>query len=75
MVSYLFNNDLAKAREIQYSLLDVIHNLYVDGNPSGIKEALQYINICKNYVRLPLTNVTPKTKEKLCKAIDDNKLV
>ncbi|MFP5471182.1 MAG: 4-hydroxy-tetrahydrodipicolinate synthase [Bacteroidia bacterium] len=72
MVSHLFHNDLAKAREIQYSLLDVIHNLYVDGNPSGIKEALQYINICKNYVRLPLTNVTSKTKEKLIKAIDDH---
>ncbi len=75
MVEYLFNNDLVKARELQHSLLDVIHYLYVDGNPSGIKEALQHINICKNYVRLPLTTVTEDTKNKLYRAIADNKLV
>jgi 4-hydroxy-tetrahydrodipicolinate synthase len=39
--------------------------LYVDGNPAGIKAALEMIGICSKEVRLPLVPATKKTMEGL----------
>lgn len=39
--------------------LDPIHYwLYIDGNPSGIKAALSIKGLCKQYVRLPLVQMS-----------------
>jgi dihydrodipicolinate synthase/N-acetylneuraminate lyase len=37
----------------------------VDGNPAGIKYLLKLINICSDFVRLPLVGITEKTSKKL----------
>ncbi len=61
MVRAALNNEYAKAREIHYSLLDFSNSLFAEGNPAGIKAALEILNICKKYVRLPLASVSKET--------------
>ena len=74
MVNEAFNNNLDSAREKHYELLEIIHYLFVDGNPAGIKHLLKLINICSDYVRLPLVNISESTANKiyeLVAGIDD----
>lgn len=54
MVSLLLEGKYNKARVLHYSLLPVVNQLFADGNPSGIKAALEIKGIVKNNLRLPL---------------------
>ncbi len=58
MVRLALDGNYDKAKKIHYKLLDVMHAIFVDGNPSGIKGLLTALNICSEHVRLPLTSVT-----------------
>jgi 4-hydroxy-tetrahydrodipicolinate synthase len=58
MVNYALKNDMVKANEIHYKLLDLIESLFEEGNPSGIKAALDILRICPNNLRLPLLQVS-----------------
>ena len=77
MVNAALNENLDLAKEKHYELLEIIHYLFVDGNPAGIKYLLKLINICSDYVRLPLVGVTEETSKKLYSltASIDNTLV
>ena len=45
---------------------------YVDGNPSGVKEALYSIGICaSNQVRSPLVKMNPNNAKKLNKIVQE----
>jgi len=50
--------DYANARAMHYQMTPLIHQLFVEGNPGGIKETLQHLGICKNHMRLPLYPVS-----------------
>ena len=65
MVQEALNSNLDIAREKHYELLEIIHYLFVDGNPAGIKYLLKLINICSDTVRLPLVNINENTAKKL----------
>ena len=65
MVNWALNGNLEMARQKHYELLEIIHYLFKDGNPAGIKYILKLINICSDKVRLPLVNVSPSTASKL----------
>ena len=65
MVNAALNENLDLAKEKHYELLEIIHYLFVDGNPAGIKYLLKLINICSDYVRLPLVGVTEEISKKL----------
>ena len=74
MVHEALNSNLNIAREKHYELLEIIHYLFIDGNPSGIKYLLKLINICSDTVRLPLVNISETTAKKiyeLVAGIDD----
>ncbi|MBS1589750.1 MAG: 4-hydroxy-tetrahydrodipicolinate synthase [Bacteroidetes bacterium] len=58
-------NKVDKARTIHYKLLPGIKLLFAEGNPAGVKCALQYMDICENYLRLPLTPVSASTQMKI----------
>ena len=55
------NGDLRSARTLHYDLIDLINALFKDGNPSGIKAALQIAGLCQNEMRLPLVPVCDAT--------------
>lgn len=74
MVHAALNNNLSLAKQKHYELFEIIHYLFKDGNPAGIKHVLKLINICSDNVRLPLVSITKKTADKLYElvaSIDD----
>ena len=65
MVRMALTNRWEEARRIHFSLLEIIENLFIEGNPAGVKAALNILNICENHVRLPLTTVSRTTYARL----------
>ncbi len=70
MVSYGLKTKMKKAKEIHYLLLDVIDDLFADGNPAGIKAALEILGISTNNLRLPLVRVNKAVHNSLAKSIE-----
>jgi 4-hydroxy-tetrahydrodipicolinate synthase len=65
MIDAALQDNFQKASEIHYQLLQVTHAFFAEGNPSGVKAALEIRGICENQLRLPLTAVS----EELYKSI------
>lgn len=57
MVRQGLDGNFDKAKKLHYKYLDIMHGIFVDGNPSGVKGMLSTMNICSEHVRLPLTAV------------------
>ena len=57
MVTLGLKGDMKKAREIHYRLTDFTHSIFADGNPSGIKAALEIKQLIANNLRLPLVKI------------------
>jgi 4-hydroxy-tetrahydrodipicolinate synthase len=57
MVRLGLSGNFDKARKLHYKLHDITHAIFVDGNPAGVKGLLTAMNVCSEYVRLPLTCV------------------
>jgi len=60
------NNEAEKLDKI---LQPLHHALFVESNPSPVKYASKQLGLCDDAVRLPLVNVTEKTKEIVNKAL------
>lgn len=54
MIRAVREGDLATAQAINLALLDVHPWLYVEGNPVGIKAAMENMGFCRREVRTPL---------------------
>jgi len=65
MVQLALNDNIKEAKKIHYKLLEFIDNLFVEGNPAGVKEALSIKGITENHLRLPLVPVSKETHQKL----------
>ncbi|MEY4926191.1 MAG: hypothetical protein RI894_627 [Bacteroidota bacterium] len=61
MVAFATAGDFAAARQFHFSLQDMTDLFFIDGNPAGVKGALEQLGICSNEVRLPLLPLTEKT--------------
>jgi 4-hydroxy-tetrahydrodipicolinate synthase len=57
MVQLGLKGDVKKAREIHYKLTEFTQALFADGNPAGIKAALEIKGLISNHLRLPLVKV------------------
>jgi 4-hydroxy-tetrahydrodipicolinate synthase len=64
-VNLALNNQLEKAREQHYRLLDMIDLLFSEGSPAGIKALLEILGKAKNNLRLPLVKVSDETYTQL----------
>ena len=56
MIHAALDGDMETARAIHLQLYDLHHWIYVDGNPAGIKAALEMLGLCTGEVRLPLVS-------------------
>lgn len=54
LVNYMLKSNLKKARPIHEQLLPFSNAIFEEGNPVGIKAALEIMGICRNNLRLPL---------------------
>src|ERR1035437_5083998 len=61
------------AQKLHYKLTDIIEQLFADGNPSGVKAALELFNITSANLRLPLVRVNKATQNLLAELIETYK--
>jgi 4-hydroxy-tetrahydrodipicolinate synthase len=57
LVRFALEGNFDRARKLQSRLLEITQSIYVDGNPAGVKGLLSAMNICSEFLRLPLVNV------------------
>lgn len=65
MVKAALNGDYTNARKLHYQQFSFTELLFADGNPGGIKTALEAKGICKTFMRPPLYPVNNNVKEKI----------
>ena len=65
LVHAAMENNMDLAREKHYELIEVIQQLFADGNPGGVKHVLKLLNICDDNLRLPLVPVNKQVADKL----------
>lgn len=65
MVRTCLMGDLEQARKYNFITYDLHKWLYIEGNPVGIKSAMEILGFCKNYVRLPLHTMAEDNYAKL----------
>jgi 4-hydroxy-tetrahydrodipicolinate synthase len=73
MVNLARNSENIEARKIHYKLLKIIDLLFTDGNPAGIKAALEIMGIMGNNLRLPMVPVLHDVYMDLVTAINNFK--
>jgi 4-hydroxy-tetrahydrodipicolinate synthase len=71
LVNQSLKNNFKSAREIQFRFMEMIELLFIEGNPAGVKDMLGIMNLCHNYVRLPLVPVSRTIHTRIQKAIDE----
>lgn len=59
-----------EAMEIDRTLTDLYRLLFVDGNPSGVKEVMSQMGLLSNVLRLPLVPVTAKTAQDIKSSLE-----
>jgi len=69
MVRNALGGYFQKAKELHYMLFELTEALFIDGNPAGIKHALQILNIIESHIRLPLVKARPETAERIEKLV------
>ncbi|MCF8222153.1 MAG: 4-hydroxy-tetrahydrodipicolinate synthase [Bacteroidales bacterium] len=74
MVSLALKSKNKKAREIHYKYKELIKLLFIDGNPAGVKSALNSLGMCNNSLRLPLTGVSRSTSNSINTIIEKLRL-
>ena len=71
MTKFALHQQYVEANQLNMALYDLHQWLYIEGNPVGIKSAMEILGFCSNEVRLPLaklsTNNYAKLKECLTK--------
>ena len=58
MVRSALEGNFERARKLHYKHIDMMHAIFVDGNPAGVKGLLSVMNLCSEFLRLPLVHVT-----------------
>ena len=68
MVAASLNGDLATARKLHYDLLPITKLFFTEGNPGGVKIALEELGWMAPYMRLPLVQVSDSLKSAIQQA-------
>lgn len=65
MVRNALGGYMKQARELHYMLFEFTEALFADGNPAGIKHALQCLNLIEGHLRLPLVPARAEVAERI----------
>lgn len=71
MVNLCLENRFEDARKLHLNLLEVIHAIYEEGSPSGVKAVLSRKGLCKNVVRLPLAKVSKGLNTRISRLVQE----
>ena len=67
MVHAAVQGDFATANQEHYDLFRITRLMFAEGNPGGVKEALNYRGVCTNDMRLPLVPVSEELRAQIHK--------
>lgn len=70
MVRQGLAGNFEQARHLHYQLNDITDMLFAEGNPAGVKYALEVLGVCGSDVRLPLVGISDNLKKRMNEAID-----
>jgi len=70
LVRHALSGNFDTASALHFSLLDIMNLLFVEGNPAGVKAALELQDICSKEVRLPLVELSKETHLKMSEAVE-----
>ncbi len=65
MIRYARDGELPSAQRIHYQMLPILHALFEEGNPTGIKALLAHQGRIENVLRLPLVSASPALQQRL----------
>lgn len=65
LVTHSLKSNMKKARVVHEKLLPFSNAIFDEGNPTGIKAALEIMGICQNNLRLPLVKSSKQLYSKL----------
>ena len=71
MINLCLKGDYKKAKDIHYKLLSFTNAIFEEGNPAGIKAALEIMQISQSYLRLPLVKVSKPLYNKIENLINE----
>ena len=66
---FMLNGDFLSALKIQDKLLPLHRAAFIEPNPAPIKYGLKLLGFCNSDIRLPLTDITDKSKEEIKSAM------
>ena len=69
MVRHALDGDFVTARTLHHALQDLTDLLFAEGNPAGIKAALELREVCSASVRLPLVEASGELRNNLQREI------
>ena len=67
--------DIHTAMAIQFKLMPVHKNLFIEANPIPLKWAMQRMDLCSGTMRLPLTSMSAQFEPVLEAAMRDSGLI
>lgn len=65
MVRTCLAGKFAQAQPAHFQFLEFTRLCFADGNPAGVKAAMQHLNLCQSYLRLPLVQVSDTTSKNI----------
>jgi 4-hydroxy-tetrahydrodipicolinate synthase len=65
MVNHCLDGNFAAARPLHETMLPVVHSLFAEGSPSGVKVYLHELGIAKETFRLPVVSVGSELRNKI----------
>lgn len=70
MVNAALKGDVHTAIDRNNAMMDVHKWLYIDGNPAGIKSAVEWAGICEAHLRLPLVPMYENNRKRLWEELE-----
>ena len=74
MINYGLEGNNKEGYDIHFKLMDAVSSIFEENNPAGIKTVLQELNICSNYVRLPIVKTSAALSSKIAELVVNFKL-
>ena len=71
MISFAKSENVKKAYDIHFELLEIVKLLFLEGNPTGIKELMSQLSFCSNILRLPLLSASDELSGKILKNLKE----
>lgn len=71
IVMHASSGNWEAARKASFDLLPINHLMYAESNPVGVKYALKVLEVCEDYVRLPLVPASAPLKRNIEQVIEN----